>query len=146
MSLRVVFDTSSLIGAAIRPDSIPDRALQRAMGSHDLFVSAETLKELDRVLRKKGLNRYQNLEDRLSFAKAIRDNATQLVVTSSESTVARGVCRDPTDAKFLALAISARADALVSSDHNLLTLHPWRGIPILTPAQFLEQFTINEQQ
>jgi putative PIN family toxin of toxin-antitoxin system len=142
MSLRVVFDTSTLIGAAIRPDSIPDRALQRALGSHDLFVSAETLQELDRVLRKKGLNRYQKLENRLSFARAIQDNATQLAVTSSESTVARGVCRDPTDAKFLALAIAARADILVSSDLDLLVLHPWRGIPILTPAQFLTQFAM----
>jgi putative PIN family toxin of toxin-antitoxin system len=112
------------------------------LGSHDLFVSAETLQELDRVLRKKGLNRYQKLENRLSFARAIQDNATQLAVTSSESTVARGVCRDPTDAKFLALAIAARADILVSSDLDLLVLHPWRGIPILTPAQFLTQFAM----
>lgn len=140
MSLRVVFDTSTLIGAAIRPDSIPDRALQHAMGSHDLFVSAETLVELDRVLRKKGLNRYQKLEDRLSFAKVIQDNATQLVVTSREANVARGVCRDPTDTKFLALAAAARADVLVSSDHDLLVLHPWHGIPILTPAEFLTHY------
>jgi predicted nucleic acid-binding protein len=76
--------------------------------------------------------------------KAIRDNATQLVVTSSESTVARSLCRDPTDEKFLALAIAAHADVIVSSDRDLLILHPWRGIPILTPAQFLSQFTIKQ--
>ena len=45
-------------------------------------------------------------------------------------------CRDPLDNKFLALALASEADTLISSDEDLLVLHPWRGIPILTPAQF----------
>jgi predicted nucleic acid-binding protein len=45
-------------------------------------------------------------------------------------------CRDPMDSKFLALALVSEADALVSSDEDLLILHPWRRIPILTPAEF----------
>jgi hypothetical protein len=31
---------------------------------------------------------------------------------------------------------SAEADAVVSSDEDLLVLHPWRGIAIVTPAEF----------
>ena len=46
-------------------------------------------------------------------------------------------CRDPRDNQFLALALVSEADALVSSDEDLLVLHPWRGIPIVTPAEFL---------
>jgi predicted nucleic acid-binding protein len=38
-------------------------------------------------------------------------------------------CRNPTDDKFLELA--------VSGDKDLLTLHPFRGIPIVTPAAFV---------
>jgi hypothetical protein len=34
------------------------------------------------------------------------------------------------------------ADPIVSSGNGLLVLHPWRGIPILTPAQFLTQFAV----
>ena len=49
-------------------------------------------------------------------------------------------CRDSRDNKFLALALIADADAIVSSDEDLLTLHPWRGIPILTPTQFLAEY------
>jgi predicted nucleic acid-binding protein len=48
-------------------------------------------------------------------------------------------CRDPRDNKFLALALIADADAIISSDNDLLTLHPWRGIPILTPTLFLAE-------
>ena len=52
-------------------------------------------------------------------------------------------CRDPKDNHFLALALAlaAEADVLVSSDEDLLVLHPWRGIPIITPAEFLARFS-----
>jgi len=40
-------------------------------------------------------------------------------------------------AKFLALALDCQAVTLVSSDADLLVLHPWHEIPILTPAGFL---------
>jgi predicted nucleic acid-binding protein len=33
--------------------------------------------------------------------------------------------------------LAAEADVLVSSDKDLLVLHPWRGIRIVTPAEFL---------
>jgi predicted nucleic acid-binding protein len=47
-------------------------------------------------------------------------------------------CRDPKDDKYLALAAAGRADVIVSSDlRHLLSMHPWRGIPILSPADFL---------
>jgi predicted nucleic acid-binding protein len=46
-------------------------------------------------------------------------------------------CRDTKDNKFVALALAAEADVLVSSDKDLLALHPWRGIRIATPAGFV---------
>ena len=46
-------------------------------------------------------------------------------------------CRDPKDNKFLELALVAGADLIVSSDADLLVLSPWRGIPILKPAEYL---------
>jgi len=48
------------------------------------------------------------------------------------------VCRDPRDDKFLELAVDGRADLILTGDSDLLTLHPFRGIAILTPAQYLE--------
>jgi len=50
------------------------------------------------------------------------------------------VCRDVKDDKFLELAVSGRADCIVSGDSDLLTLNPFRGIPILTPREFLDNF------
>jgi predicted nucleic acid-binding protein len=47
-------------------------------------------------------------------------------------------CRDPKDDKFLELAVSGAACCVVTGDQDLLALHPFRSVSILTPAQFLE--------
>ena len=44
-------------------------------------------------------------------------------------------CRDPNDRPFLELALSARADALVTGDADLLALAPSFSIPIITAAE-----------
>lgn len=54
-------------------------------------------------------------------------------------------CRDPFDQPFLALAVSAKADALITGDKDLLALSDDFKIPILTPAAFKECFDINTE-
>ena len=48
-------------------------------------------------------------------------------------------CRDPKDDVFLEVALAGQAERIVSGDNDLLTLHPFRGIPIITPATFLAE-------
>jgi len=48
------------------------------------------------------------------------------------------VCRDPTDDKFLELAVNGQAGMIVSGDADLLALNPFRGIPIVPPATFVQ--------
>jgi putative PIN family toxin of toxin-antitoxin system len=48
-------------------------------------------------------------------------------------------CRDPKDNPILECAWAGHADAIVTGDMDLLLLNPFRGIPILTPRQFLEK-------
>jgi len=45
--------------------------------------------------------------------------------------------RDPKDDKVLELAFNGRADVIVSGDADLLVMDGFRGIPILTPAAFV---------
>ena len=47
------------------------------------------------------------------------------------------VCRDPTDDKFLELAVNGKADLIVTGDADLLVLNPFRDIPIVAPATFV---------
>ncbi len=48
-------------------------------------------------------------------------------------------CRDPFDRPFLELALTAKADALVTGDKDLLVLVKTFSVPIITPAAFKER-------
>jgi predicted nucleic acid-binding protein len=47
-------------------------------------------------------------------------------------------CRDPKDDRFLELAVSGHATCIVTGDDDLLSLHPFRGILLLSPRSFLD--------
>lgn len=136
-SRRVVLDTSVLVSAALYTGSVPDQALSKALESSDLCASVETLAELEQVLDRGKFDRYRDRESRCAFFATIRRRSLLFAVDLADLSAVEPPCRDPKDAQFLALALAAEADALVSSDEDLLALHPWRGIPIVTPAEFL---------
>ncbi len=143
---QVVFDTSTLVSAAILPGSIPDRALSHAILFHRLHVSAETLSELGQVLRQKKFDRYISLDARIEFFQKLCRDSLRCNIPAAVLDEVAGVCRDAKDDRFLALSVAAHANFLVSSDQDLLVLNPWRGIAILTPAEFVAQFTADKDQ
>jgi putative PIN family toxin of toxin-antitoxin system len=133
---RVILDTSTLVSAALRIGSVPHQALARALGSCHLCASVETLAELEQVMNREKFDRYLDLESRRAFVALVRRNVRLFAVDAGLLAVGPQ-CRDTKDQPFLALAHAAEAKTLVSGDEDLLVLHPWNGIPILTPAEFL---------
>ena len=73
-------------------------------------------------------------DERMEFLAVLLREATLVEVTAHV-----GECRDPQDNKFLELAASGRALCIVSGDQDLLVLHPFCGIPIVTPRGFLDE-------
>jgi uncharacterized protein len=134
---RVVFDTSTLVSAALRVGSVPHQALLRAMGSSDVCASVETLAELSAVLDRDKFDRYLDRESRRSFAALIARHTHLFAVERMHVEAVLPPCRDPKDNQFLALVLAAEADVLVSSDDDLLMMNPWRGVPVMTAAEFL---------
>ena len=137
---RVVFDTSTLVSAALRPDSIPYQALHHALRFCDLCASRETLGELKTVLTRAKFRHYLPDELRRQFVQMVEKHVRLFVVRDEECFATHPVCRDPKDNKFLALAYECEAGAIVSSDEDLLVLHPWGDVRILRPAEFLNEF------
>ena len=136
---RVVFDTSALIGAALKVGSKPHRALILALEFCVLCGSDQIIAELAEVLHRSYFERYLSQMDRDNFLTLIRNN---LEMYSAEVIAQSSIdppCRDPNDHFILALALAAKANAIVSSDQDLLIMNPWNGIQILTPAEFLAQ-------
>jgi uncharacterized protein len=134
---RIVFDTSTLVSAALRLDSVPHRAFAHALFAAEVCASLNTLAELERVLRRPKFDRYQRLDVRLEFAAVLRRHVSLFAVTDAEVFSVNPSWRDPKDNQFLALAAACDAEVLVSSDADLLVLHPWNGVPILPPAALL---------
>ena len=143
MSRRVVFDTSTLLSAALRYGSIPHQALLEAIGAYDLCATPETLDELERVIEKSKFDAYLDRASRSSFVVFVRHHVHLVAVDEAEILAAEPSCRDPKDNQFLALALVAEADVIVSSDQDLLVMNPWNGVPIVTPAEFLSGLKVS---
>jgi len=89
------------------------------------------------VFRRAKFDRYQPAEVRRAFAAFVRLHALYFEVSAKDVDNVQPLCRDPKDNQFLALLQVCDADGLISSDADLLVLHPWNGVPIMTPAEFL---------
>ncbi len=138
LELRFVFDTNALVSGLLMPNSIPAQALTWAGEHGAILTSLDLLNELRTVLSRPKFDRYLPRDERdLFLAALIRDSALVDVV---ERIV---VCRDPKDDHVLELAVNGQATCVVSGDNDLLTLHPFRDIPILKPAEFLLQYGHN---
>ncbi len=129
---RCVLDTNVIISAMLFPRSVPRQAFDRAWATAYVLGSTATLRELDEVARRSSFDRYVTREQRMELVAAvIRDSVFVEVI---DSIIA---CRDPKDDKFLDLAVSGQATHIISGDRDLLDLHPFRGIFILKPQDFL---------
>jgi predicted nucleic acid-binding protein len=131
--MRVVIDSNVFISAALKTESVPSRAVIEATRRHTLIKSIETEKDFSRRSNGRGWPILSRRPPTLRFNAPWQD--AELV----EITERIAVCRDPKDDKFLELAVNGRADVVVSGDADLLSLDPFRGIPIETPAAFLRR-------
>ena len=132
--LRLVFDTNVIVSALLLRRSPSRRAFDKALGEGKLLLSSEVAAELSDVLGRQSFDRYVTDGERMRFFARLQRVAEFVEVTESVT-----ACRDPRDNKVLELALGGRATCIVSGDRDLLTLHPFRGIPILSPAAFLER-------
>ena len=129
---RYVFDNSAVVGALLLQQSVPSQAFRAVLERGQILVSAATFTELSEVLGRKKFDRYITREEREQFLAMLLRQATLVEIREEIR-----VCRDLKDDKFLELAVNGGASCLVTSDRDLLVLNPFRGIPVLTPAQFL---------
>ena len=128
----IFFDPGVLVSAAIRPQSVPALALERALLHYEVCASHATFAELQEVLSRSKFDRYASPEMRQAFVDGLRQHLRMVEVLQLVSE-----CSDPNDDKFLALALAVNAEMIVASDPHLTQMHPWRAIPILPPAAFL---------
>lgn len=130
----IVLDASVLVSAAMGRGSVPDRAVRHAFAFDRVAVSEPMMAELLDVFARPRLARFI-LPELRDEVLALLDTSGVFVVPAEHVTD----CRDAKDNKYLELALAAKAATIVSSDDDLLVLHPWRGMRILLPATYLAE-------
>lgn len=128
----IVFDASTIVGAALKADSVPERALLRAEEVDVLALSAAVDGEIAQVLNRAKFGAAIPAQRRERLLRTLRETAIWF-----DPAVRIADCRDPKDDIYLELALAAGAEIIVSSDDDLLVLDPWRGVRILKPAAYL---------
>lgn len=131
---RVVIDTNVFISGLLSGSSTPARVVERVLEQDQLLVSTDTLRELMAKMLSPKFDRYVSRERREALLDRLAPNVEMVEIVQRIQ-----ASRDPKDDKFLEVAINGGAHVLVSGDGDLLTLHPFRGTDILTPAAFMSR-------
>ncbi|HEY3158362.1 MAG TPA: putative toxin-antitoxin system toxin component, PIN family, partial [Vicinamibacterales bacterium] len=108
------------------------QAVEKAVTKAQLVATMETLRELIQKLHSSKFDPYVRRERR----DALLERVASLVEIIDVLQPIRA-SRDPKDDKFLEAAVNGRADVIVTGDKDLLDLNPFRGIAIVTPADYL---------
>ena len=133
---RLVIDSNVWIAALISPAGTARQMVDAILAREiDIVMSETTFAELVSRLDRPKFNRYREPESWNSFLTAL----VELALWHDDAGTAIGASRDADDDKFLALAVTGEADAIISGDHDLLDLIAHEGIPIFATAQFLQR-------
>jgi len=129
-----VCDTNVYVSRMLANQSTAAQALRLAFVRFVPVFSSATLDELRTVLHRKKFDRRILPDERTLFLDLISRIATLVEVTEPVQ-----ACRDQKDDMVLSAAVAGRARLILTGDDDLLALHPFRGIAILSPRQFLDR-------
>lgn len=134
--IRAVVDTNILLRALIKPlGSVGPVLTCLRDGDYVLLYAEPLLNELVTKLAFPRIrNKYHLTEDDVETVLALVLLRGEPVAPERQITA----CRDPKDNIVLEIATAGRADYIVTGDEDLLFLHPFEGIPIVRPAEFLK--------
>jgi predicted nucleic acid-binding protein len=129
----IIFDASTLVSAALKAESVPERALLRA---RETISWPCPLPWMPRSLRccPAEVQRFLSEARRHTSLTFLRARAFWV-----NPTVRVTDCRGSKDNIYLELALEAGAETTVSSDRDLAVLNPWRGMRSLSPIGTIAQ-------
>lgn len=130
--MRCVIDTNVFVSAAVFSPSVPRRAVSKALRGGLLLFSEYTMDELKEVLFRSKFDRYVSRKERVLFLAQLGSVAEFVPIIQLVRE-----CPDPEDDKFLEVALNGRADLIITGDADLLRMHPWREIEIISSLDYL---------
>jgi putative PIN family toxin of toxin-antitoxin system len=135
--VKIVFDPNVLFSAFITQGLCP-ALYEECLQGAEIIVSPHILSGLATQLRAKA--RLTNLETR-EVIEAVRADSKVI----RPRPLAKRICRDLDDDAILAAALSAKADAIVTGDQDLIVLKNFRSISIWNPRDCLAHLATQER-
>ncbi|MGV2826906.1 putative toxin-antitoxin system toxin component, PIN family [Myxosarcina sp. GI1(2024)] len=129
---RFILDANVIISALLFKKSLPRQALDKARKQGIVLMSQSIWSEISEVVARPKFDKYLSSQERQLFL-LVFEQAVRFV--DIKETI--NACRDPKDDKYLELAVNGKAECIVTGDRDLLILHPFREISIITVTQFL---------
>ena len=133
--MRAVIDNNVVVSALIF-DGVTRAVFNSLLLTAKIVTSAPVLIELVNVLGRKKFDKYLTQDERMRFLTGFLTNAEIVDIIETVS-----ICRDPKDNMLLELAVAGEANFLITGDTDLLVLHPFREVQIMTPREFFEMRT-----
>ncbi|MBN4056117.1 putative toxin-antitoxin system toxin component, PIN family [Rhodothermus sp. AH-315-K08] len=130
---RFVVDTNVLISSVIVDGGKAQQSLLKAADNGHYLISMETFAELREVLYRKRFNRFINNRGREQF---LQDYLAKCVIVPVTDDLK--ACSDPKDDMFVDLAVSGKADFVITGNLKDFPRSPFKGVQIMSPAGFLE--------
>ncbi|NER08389.1 MAG: putative toxin-antitoxin system toxin component, PIN family [Okeania sp. SIO3C4] len=135
--MKVIIDTNILVSAALK-DKKPEQVVLWVASECEWIVSAEILAEYQDVLQRKRLKINQQKRERLL-------NLVQILTIRVEVDIAVDFPRDRKDAKFLACALSAQANYLITGDADYSEAQSLINTRIISVVEFIDLFQITKE-
>ena len=134
--MKAVLDANVFISALINLSGAPSLLLDAWRDGRFTAVSSTLLRdEIHDVVGRPETSRY--FRATADSIAAVLSNLDQNAVFVQPHPVT-AIADDPDDDLVLGTALAGDTDYIVSGDKHLLALGSFRGIPIVTPAQFLQ--------
>jgi putative PIN family toxin of toxin-antitoxin system len=136
--LRVVLDTNVIVSSLLSKTGLPAKVLDAWRTGHYLLVTSPSIiSEIKQVLASPRISKkyFITREDVEQLINLLEKDA--LIVPGQTDVNVKGtIPKDPKDEMFLACALEAEADLLVSGDRHLLDLTEYKGILIISVQEF----------
>jgi len=135
---RLVLDTNVIVSGIISPKGAPSKILDLFFqGKVNLFFNMDMLTEIERVLSYPKIGKkYCISEEEISGILGILVRYGMLVIERGREEI---IEENHSDDMFLSCARHCEADYIISGDRHLLRLKSYLGIPIVTPATYINK-------
>jgi len=137
--LRVVLDTNVFVSGLLSKTGLPAKILDAwRAGQYLLIASPPSVAEIKRVLQAARIREKYFITDG-DIEQLIILLEKEALIVPGYTDVKDAIPDDPSDEMFLACAVDAAADFIVSGDRHLLEISEYKGISIITVNEFEEK-------